>query len=129
MSKAGYQRLEGRIERAYKRKGYSTKRASYIAHAAAGEVAREKRTRRNPSPPRNADGTFKRQTTRRNPARKAPPSHDLFGERSHKLDMFGGKTYQAVPKAKKSAAERKAQQKRNAGQGSFDFGMTRGLFG
>lgn len=52
MSKKGYERLERTIEREYRRKGYSTKRASYIAHAAAGKVARERRARRmrrNPS--------------------------------------------------------------------------------
>lgn len=49
MSKKSYERLEEKIERYERRKGYSTKRASYIAHAAAGKVARERRkTRRNP---------------------------------------------------------------------------------
>ena len=41
MSEAGFRKLEGKIQREYREKGYSEKKASYIAHAAAGKVARE----------------------------------------------------------------------------------------
>lgn len=81
------------------------------------------------TPRRDSKGRFVKRKTRRNPSRKSPPSHDLFGERSHKLDLFGGKTYQAVPKPKKTASEKKREQQRNKGQTSFDFGLTRSLFG
>jgi hypothetical protein len=37
-----YRRLEKHIEGEYERKGYSRKRAEYIARAAAGKVYREK---------------------------------------------------------------------------------------
>jgi len=46
MTSKGFKRLDSKIEREYKRKGMSTKRAAYIAKATAGKVAREKKARR-----------------------------------------------------------------------------------
>lgn len=85
MSKKSYERLEGRIEREYKRKGYSTKRASYIAHAAAGKVARERRK------------------TRRNPGL-------LFGLSLAQLALIGGGAALAWPTIKQQLAAQRAQQ-------------------
>jgi hypothetical protein len=62
-----------------------------------------------------------RRPTRRNPAKRPAPSHDLFGERSHALSLFGEKRYQAVPKP---AAKR--GKPANAQQGALAF--ARGLF-
>lgn len=80
-------------------------------------------------PPRNADGTFKRRTAPRRNPREKRPSHDLFGERTHQTGLFGGKVYTERPMPKKTAAEKKREAKRNAGQSSFPTGLTRGLFG
>lgn len=44
--KLGFNRLEKIVEKEYLRKGYSKKRASYIAHSVAGHVARMKRSRK-----------------------------------------------------------------------------------
>ena len=38
-----FQKLERRIDREYLEKGYSPKRAEYVAKATAGKVARERR--------------------------------------------------------------------------------------
>ncbi len=34
--------LSGKVTRGYEKKGYSKKRASYVGHATAGKIAREK---------------------------------------------------------------------------------------
>lgn len=39
----GFKKLEGRVAREYRRKGYSAKRAAYIGKATAGKVARQRR--------------------------------------------------------------------------------------
>lgn len=41
-----FNRLEGKVEREYKKKGFSKKRARYIGRATAGKVFREKRAKR-----------------------------------------------------------------------------------
>ncbi len=40
--KLGFNRLEKKIDTEYKKKGYSKKRADYIAKATAGKIARKK---------------------------------------------------------------------------------------
>lgn len=47
--KLGFKGLEARVEREYRRKGYSTRRARAIGQATAGKVAnRKRRARRRP---------------------------------------------------------------------------------
>lgn len=86
MSKKSYERLEEKIERYERRKGYSRTKASYIAHAAAGKVAREKRAKR----------------TRRNPGL-------LFGLSLAQLALAGGAAL-AWPTIRQQLAVQRAQQ-------------------
>lgn len=123
MASKKFTRLERTVEAEYRRKGYSLPRARYIGKAVAGEVAHRKR---NPSPPRDAKGRYVSRR-RRNPSRKAAPSHDLFGERNYQESLFGSRKYEAVPKPKAKERERKGKAA-NSQQGRLDIFGTRGLF-
>lgn len=46
MSEKTFKKLEHRIEREYKMKGFPTARADYIGRSVAGEIARKRRRER-----------------------------------------------------------------------------------
>jgi hypothetical protein len=47
MASKTFARLEERVAREYRKKGYSRNRAAYIGRAVAGEVAQRKHAKRN----------------------------------------------------------------------------------